>query len=135
MVWLKRLLTDMLGVCLLVLAILFGWLPGPGGIPLFVAGLSLLAINHRWARRWLQHVKRHGINLSQKIFRDHPLWRLAIDVLSTALFSSGVWLFSVVTRSLWRGLAISMVCLGIGLFLGNRHRLEDLLRHFKAQAK
>jgi hypothetical protein len=41
----------------MVLAILLGWLPGPGGIPLFLVGLSLLAINHEWAKKRMDSIK------------------------------------------------------------------------------
>ena len=41
------------GGLLLILAPLTGWLPGPGGIPLFIAGLAVLAREFEWAQRVL----------------------------------------------------------------------------------
>ncbi|RLP12123.1 hypothetical protein D7U36_02315 [Propionibacterium australiense] len=40
-----------LGALLLVLSALTGWLPGPGGIPLFLIGMAVLASEFRWAHR------------------------------------------------------------------------------------
>jgi uncharacterized protein (TIGR02611 family) len=47
-----------LGGLLLVLAPLTGWLPGPGGIPIFILGLAVLASEFEWAQRLLYRVKR-----------------------------------------------------------------------------
>ena len=44
---------DTLAVICIIAAIATGWLPGPGGIPLVIVGLSLLAINHEWAQRYV----------------------------------------------------------------------------------
>lgn len=54
---------DIIGVLLLLLAMAVGWLPGPAGIPLTLAGLSLLAINHDWANRLLQRFKTEGLKV------------------------------------------------------------------------
>ncbi len=68
----KHLATDALGILLLVIALLIGWLPGPGGIPLTIAGLALLAVNHNWARRWLALLVKSGETALQKIRRSSP---------------------------------------------------------------
>lgn len=60
---------DVVGIALIILAILIGWLPGPGGIPLALVGLSLLAINHTWAERLLQRIKAEGLKLKDKLFK------------------------------------------------------------------
>ena len=55
-----KIAVDVLGILLIIAAGLFGWLPGPGGIPLLLAGLSLLATNHEWARKLLHSLKENG---------------------------------------------------------------------------
>jgi hypothetical protein len=65
----KVIILDTLGVLLMILAVLTGWLPGPGGIPLFIAGLALLAINHTWAQAKLDWVKAHSKDLFTRIKR------------------------------------------------------------------
>ena len=110
---LKPLLTDIAGVSLIILSILLGWLPGPGGIPLFLAGLGLLAINHEWARRLLNHAKKHGLQLSKVIFREHPWWKLILDLLSIALLAIGILVITQTTHNVWKVLSVSILCIGI----------------------
>jgi uncharacterized protein (TIGR02611 family) len=52
-----RIGVGIVGGLLLILAPLTGWLPGPGGIPLFIAGLAVLASEFEWAQRVLLKVK------------------------------------------------------------------------------
>jgi hypothetical protein len=54
---LYRIGVGIVGGLLLILAPLTGWLPGPGGIPLFIAGLAVLASEFEWAQRLLYRVK------------------------------------------------------------------------------
>lgn len=54
----KRIAIDIAGFSLIILALLFGWLPGPGGIPLALAGLALLALNYEWAENLLNKLKK-----------------------------------------------------------------------------
>jgi Putative transmembrane protein (PGPGW) len=45
----RRVLFTILGVLLIIAALLIGWLPGPGGIFLAIAGLWVLAQEYDWA--------------------------------------------------------------------------------------
>lgn len=130
----KILMTDLAGIILIVLAGLLGWLPGPGGIPLLIAGLGLLAVNHKWARKLLKQLRQKGINISELIFREHPLWRLFIDFLSLAFLIGGIVILNSELHSLVRAAAISLILMAFGLFAGNRQRLSRLLGYFKAKA-
>lgn len=60
---------DVVAVALLLFALFFGWLPGAPGIPIALAGLSLLAINHTWARELLEKVKIKFQDIKTKIKR------------------------------------------------------------------
>jgi hypothetical protein len=131
---LKRLGIDLLGILLIILAILLGWLPGPGGIPMLIAGLGLLSINHEWARRWINNVEKHGLTLSSKIFRDHTVWKICLDIVGTLLLGLGIWLFTSATRNYLYAIATSTTCLSLVLILGNRKRLKRITNYFKAQA-
>lgn len=62
----KVIVLDILGVICLIGAVLLGWVPGPGGIPLAIAGLALLAINHEWARQWLEKMKTKAEKLLKR---------------------------------------------------------------------
>lgn len=123
---LKKIAIDVLGVLLIIGSILFGWIPGPGGIPLLLAGLGLLAINHEWARRLLERVKNDGVRLANLFFREHKALMTAYDVIAILLLASATALLIQVTGNILRSLAIVMAFVGLGLFLGNRRRLQRL---------
>ncbi len=128
---LKIIGVDILGVLLLVGALLFGWLPGPGGIPMLLAGLGLLAINHEWARKLLEKVRDEGIRFADAFFKDHPLLMFFYDALALVLLAAAVYVFTAFTNNLVQSLAAVLTFVGIGLFLGNRKRLQRLEKLYK----
>lgn len=57
------------GAVLVIGSVLTGWLPGPGGIPLFIAGLAVWASEFAWAARlrdWTLAQGRHYQRLGQR---------------------------------------------------------------------
>lgn len=60
----RKPLVLIVGSIFIIAAILTGWLPGPGGIPLFLIGIAILATEFEWAERWrdrmLAYVRRFG---------------------------------------------------------------------------
>jgi hypothetical protein len=129
----KIIITDFAGFGLVVLAILTGWLPGPGGIPLLLAGIGLLSINHEWARKILHNIKTYGLKFFDRIFVDHPMVKILYDSLAIALFSFGVYLLVKLT-GFTQTVSLIFVFLGITLFLGNRQRLKKIQAYFKTKA-
>lgn len=123
---LKRILIDILGILIIVAAVPVGWIPGPGGIIVLIFGLSLLATNHEWAERILLSVKKHGINLGDKIFRDSKRAQLIIDVLGVAFVAAAVAVFMLVSNDLLLASGISLTIAGITLILGNRKRFSRM---------
>ena len=63
-----RIAVGVMGVLMLIAAILTGPFPGPGGIPLFLLGLAVLASEFHWAHRLYQFAERY-VN----IYRGWPL--------------------------------------------------------------
>jgi hypothetical protein len=111
---------DTLAVICMVGAIATGWLPGPGGIPLFIVGLSLLAINHTWARRYIDLLRAYADKISDMIFL--PRLRVFFDTLAVGLLVTGTGLIAF-QSALWM-LSLGIFCLGMSLvcFFGNRNR-------------
>lgn len=122
----KIILFDSLAVLCFIGVILFGWLPGPGGIPLFLAGLALLAVNHDWAERWLETAKHKGKSFKKILFPDNPWVRHAYDVISVLLTAGATYLFFTTTNKLLAGASIAIVCFSVFVFLVNRDRLDKL---------
>jgi hypothetical protein len=126
---LKRIGVDILGYFLIIAAGLTGWLPGPGGLPLLILGLSLLATNHQWADRLLKSVQKQGVEISQKLFSDKPVMRWGIDIASIALIAIAVMILRVATHSLTKTTAIALIISASFLLLGNRERLNTLRKN------
>jgi hypothetical protein len=124
----KRFATDAGGYILILAGIAFGWLPGPGGIPLIIAGLGLLAINNPWAARIRDHLLKRGGSFVKALFPTSPLIQWLYDVLALALLA----LSSVLAyqhAELWQ-ISLSVASFFLALFIGsmNRDRLRRLKR-------
>jgi hypothetical protein len=124
----KRIAIDGAGYLLIIAAALTGWLPGPGGIPLFIAGLGLLSINNDWARRLRDYLLQNGGKIVKVIFPTNPVVQWLYDAIVILL-----WI--VVALLAWRHAAIWQISLAIALFFAalaiallNRDRLNRLRR-------
>lgn len=122
---------DTLAVLCMIGALLTGWLPGPGGIPLFIIGLSLLAINHEWAERYIDMLREYADKVSDLIFI--PKLRVFFDVLAVILLVSGLTL--LIVRSVIWMTPLGAFCLGMFLltFFGNRDRWGRLKRSVRSK--
>jgi hypothetical protein len=120
----KRVATDAAGYLLIVAAILTGWLPGPGGIPLALAGLGLLSINNKWAKDLRDWLLANGGKLVEFLFPRNRFVEWLYDIV--------VILLLVLTGFLEaRHAAIWQISLGVAAFfialfiaLMNRERLK-----------
>jgi hypothetical protein len=126
---------DSLGVCFMVAALLTGWLPGPGGVPLFIIGLSLLGINHTWAKRYIDLIRRYTDRISDVIFSKDRSQRNNIDGIGPLLTAIGA-LLVYRHAAVWQtSVGISVLCTGLVLLLGNRSRWPLAKKWLKKQFK
>lgn len=125
---LKFILIDTAGILLIILAGLTSWIPGPGGIPLLIAGLGLLSINHDWAKRWLDTVRKHGLHLSEKLFNGSKKTNLIIDIVGLLCITGAVLLVLLFTKTIAKSAAVWLIIIAAILLLGNRKRLKNLLK-------
>ena len=91
----RKPITVIVGFTFVLAAGLTGWLPGPGGIPLFLIGVAILATEYAWAERLrdfvLDIVKWFG-----RQFRAHPVIGNALVIsfaICAILVSYSVYLF------------------------------------------
>lgn len=120
----KRMGTDALGYLCLIAVPFVGWLPGPGGIPLLLAGLGLLSIHNDWAKKFLHYVREHSESLREVIFPDKKLIQWLWDIVVVGLIVGGTVL-NIYTHGLFlSGISIGMYALSSVLFLFNRHRMR-----------
>lgn len=123
-----RILLDIAGYGLILLGIVSGWLPGPGGIPLILAGLGLLSIHNEWAARLRRWIFSHSKRLADSIFPHHRVVQWTYDIIT-------ILLLIVSAILIWQHRAIWQISLATFLFFAslliagyNRDRLARL-RH------
>ena len=119
---LKRFGVDAAGYGLILLGILLGWLPGPGGIPLVLAGLGLLSIHNHWARRILTYIKENGLKFIDYIFPENPWIKALHDVLAVLLITSAIILLQSHITYTTIGIGIALIALALVDFFYNRKR-------------
>ena len=133
-IW-KVVLTDALGVLLLLLVPILGPLPGPGGIPLLISGFGLLAINHDWADGAVDYVKLHSESLRNVIFPDNFWVKWGWDIFAVFLLVSGTWLNFVAEVWFLKGLSYGIMASSTTLFMLNRDRITWLDKFLRRTGK
>lgn len=68
---LRRPIVIVIGFLFVIAAGLTGWIPGPGGIPLFLIGVAILATEYAWAER-LRDFVLGIVKLCGRWLRAHP---------------------------------------------------------------
>lgn len=68
----RRPIVIIVGFLFVISAGLTGWIPGPGGIPLFLLGIAILASEYEWANRLKNFVLKIVLWFSRQ-FRAHPV--------------------------------------------------------------
>lgn len=126
--YIKRFGTDIAGYGLILLGLLTGWLPGPGGIPLILAGLGLLSIHNHWARKLLIFAKENSNRFMEYIFPENPWVKALHDILVVIFASTAIYIFVTKDAKIAIGLAVSLSALAIVDFLYNRKRWR-ILKH------
>lgn len=127
----KRIATDAAGYGLLLAAALTGWLPGPGGIPLTIAGLGLLSINNKWARDLREYVLAHGGRLVEIIFPKNRWVQWGYDLLVALLFILSA-ILAYRHAAVWQtGMSISAFFLATFIALTNRERLLTIKKRIR----
>lgn len=127
----QRILIDIAGFGLMIIAPFLGWLPGPGGIPLFLAGLGLVATNHVWAENLLKDFDRRRTEFTDKYLMASPRISRSIDAVMILALIGGAYIMFTVDPLLIRGIGIALVSLSFIILLSNQKRFERLAKFFK----
>lgn len=124
----KRIATDAAGYLLIVAAIATGWLPGPGGVPLALAGLGLLSINNAWARRLRDWFLHNGGRIVKVLFPRNTLVEWFYDGIALFLLILTGILEARHASILQIGVGVTAFCIALLIALTNRDRLNRLRR-------
>lgn len=127
----KVILFDTLALFCFIGVVLFGWLPGPGGIPLFLLGLSLLAINHDWAERWLETAKHKGISFKKWLFPETQWIRHAYDIGSVLLAGAAIYTLMKTDNRYTSAVSLAVMIFALFVLLVNRERFDKFSNFFK----
>lgn len=128
----RRIVIDAAGYLLIVLAVLSSPIPGPGGIPLALAGLGLLSINNQWAKRLRDYLIKNGGKVVKVMFPANRFIQLLYDLLVLVLLvAAGV--LAKRHAAIWQiSVAIALFFFALFLALMNRDRLATLQKGRKA---
>ena len=124
----KIILADLAGVIALLLVPIIGPLPGPGGIPLLVAGFGFFAINHDWADNAVHYIHKHSESLRGVIFPDIPWVMWLWDGVAVFLLLSGTIMNFLVHWWFFEIVSIVVMASSTTLFMLNRNRIAWLDR-------
>lgn len=83
----RKPLVFVIGLVFIIAAGLTGWLPGPGGIPLFLIGIAILATEFEWAER-IRDFALAKIKLFAAWYRANKFIGTLVLVLLAATFLS-----------------------------------------------
>lgn len=121
----KRIAYDVAGVTLIIASPLLGWLPGPGGIPLFIAGLGLLAVHNEWAQKLLHQAQKHAEDFLELIFpQDNKKLKNIHDIIGLSLLGTSLTLFILLERPLVFIVPFMFLASGLFWVLYNRRRYK-----------
>lgn len=129
--FIKRFGTDIAGYGLILLGLLTGWLPGPGGIPLILAGLGLLSTHNHWAKKLLIFIKIQGVKFMDYVFPEHPWAKALHDILAVSLIFLAILVLSNKITSIYYALTFSLLVLAVVDFLYNRQRWKKFSKKIK----
>ena len=91
-----RVVVAAVGVATIILALSIGWLPGPGGIPLALIGLAILASEFVWAHHLLGRARRGATDLGRWTSSQPPAVRHALAAGTAAGVLLGFWVILAV---------------------------------------
>lgn len=128
---LKRIGADFLGFGLIIVAPFAGLLPGPGGIPMFLAGLAILATNYDWAKNLVDNFENRYEKFVENYLTNNKKVSRSIDLLSLMSALLGVFVFINSEATLFKYLGISMVSFSFFIIISNQKRLEKIIKKFK----
>lgn len=123
----RKPLVFIFGILLVISAPLIGWLPGPGGIVLFLLGIAVLASEFDWAEVLKEFFLKTVPKEVKNRWRPTPRWEYVFDGTALALLVGAI----IATYNEWWGIVLSLGFSGICLFLFNRDRLTRLKKRLR----
>lgn len=129
----KRIIVDIVGFGLVIISPFTGILPGPGGIPIFLVGLGLIASNHQWAVDLLHDFEKRRVDFTNKVLLASPKISRSIDIVCIVILTVGAYLALTQDNFIARGIGLFSFSISLLLVLSNQKRFERLGKWYKNQ--
>lgn len=128
---LRRILSFVLGLFLIIISPLIGTVPGPGGIAVFLLGIAVLSSEFDWA----ESLKKFFLKTVPKEVKDRweptVRWQRLFDATALLLLIGAAW---SANNHIWQPV-ISLGIGGFSIFIFNRNRLERCKKRFRELRK
>ena len=94
----RKPLVLVVGCLLIIAAAATGWLPGPGGIPLFIAGIAVLATEFAWAKDVRDWTLDRVHDAGKWYRRNRIIGTIGIVLCVAAVGSFAYFMYGVINR-------------------------------------
>lgn len=88
----RRVLTFVVGSLMIILSLLIGWLPGPGGMIFFLLGVAILATEFTWAEQFRDWVLKVLKNIGHYAKR-RPIVSALVLCMAVLAVALGAYVF------------------------------------------
>lgn len=127
----QRIVIDIAGFSLMIISPFLGWLPGPGGIPLFVAGLGLVSLNHEWAENLLKNFESKREAVTDRYLMASPRVSWMIDLICLIVIFIGLYLAATQNQIIIRGIGLAATSVSFIVLFSNQKRFERIAKRLK----
>jgi hypothetical protein len=128
----RKIAIDIAGFGLIILSPFAGLLPGPGGLPIFIAGLGILAINYDWAKRLVDNFEQKYNKFVEKYLINNRKNSLIVDILSVSIILIGIFTALMADTKIFTFFGIGMISFGSFILISNQNRLKNAIKKIKS---
>ena len=132
---LKRIAVDIAGFGLIFVSPFVSLLPGPGGLPVFIAGLGILSLNYDWAKNLLKNFDKRYNDFVNKYLVGNKKIAHTIDVLSLIIITTGIYTLTNAENIILKVFSFGLISFGGFIVISNQKRLEKILKKLKSKHK
>ena len=127
----KRIAIDIAGFGLIIISPFLGWLPGPGGIPVFLAGLGILSLNYDWAENLLKDFEQKRLEFVEKYLVSNKKIARTIDLLCVLIIIMAIIAVLNLNSPVLKLLSAGAGSFSFIILVSNQRRLDRVFEKFK----
>ncbi len=120
----SRIAIDIAGFGLVIASPFLGWLPGPGGIPVFLLGLGILARNYDWAENLLKDFEKKRLDFVDKYLVGNKRVAWTIDLLCIGIIALAIFVYLNLSNSILKLATLGAGSFALFIMISNQKRLD-----------